>query len=417
MSALSRSRARCFVPRCAVIALLFLGLLLGRPERAAAQASGGCGAVTMQAGQIHTTSALSAEFVAGAAGKRCLADIALAVEKNRLVRAVTVSFRGNDNERSDGKGLDLARGIADSLVASGLPRTRVFAVAARAVPGESAGIVLRYTERAPDNVVARIANLNGTVRIGPDDKSLRAAELAMPILAEDLIETGADGQTMLQLKDGSGIRLLRNTQVKMAKVTFAAAAIGEVGQRSVRVDVLRGQIEADVRKAGAGSSFEASTRVAVASVRGTQLRFGLDETGGSRLETLSGVVLLGSASDPSAPPVAVAAGQGARVSQEGKVEPPQPLPIAPRVESPLRGVLPANRELRFVAAPGAARYRIELARDADFLDAAQERWSPATVLALPEPLPPGKWFWRVSAQNAAGFNGPPSKVHAFDVVP
>jgi len=400
---------------CLALALACLGL--GWPSRGWAQAGGSCGAISLQAGQIRTASPLTAEYVGSEAGKRCLVEIVAVVEKNRLVRAVTVSFRASDSERSDGKGLALARSVGDALVQAGLPRARVFAVSARAAAGEASGIVVRYTERAPDNVVARITGLQGTVRIGPDDKSLRPGELAMPILADDVIETSSDGQALLQLKDGSGIRLQRNTQIKMAKVAFADANAAEAGQRSVRVDVLRGQIEADVRKAGAGSSFEASSRVAVASVRGTRLRFGQDEAGISRLETLTGLVLLGSATDPSAPPVAVAAGQGALVSSEGKVEAPQPLPVAPRVDRPLHGPLPADRELHYMAVPGAAQYRVELARDADFLDAAQERLSPTSSLVLREPLPAGKWFFRVSAKNAAGFFGPPSQVYAFDVRP
>lgn len=417
MSRQSRPCTRAFAWRYAPLALCWLGLSLAWPQRVAAEASGSCGAVTLQGGLVRTTQPLSAEYVVSEPGKRCMADVAAAVEKNRLVRAVTVSFRATDSERGDGKGLASARAVAEALVVAGLPRARVFAVAARVAAGETSGIVLRYSERAPENVVARLSNLHGTVRIGADAKTLRAGEAAMPILADDLIETGGDGQALLQLRDGSGIRLLHNTQIKMAKVAFADASVGEAGQRSVRVDVLRGQIEADVRKAGAGSSFEASTRVAVASVRGTQLRFGQDETGATQLETLSGVVLLGSATDPSAPPVVVAAGQGAQVSSTGQVQAPQPLPEAPRIEGPLRGALPATRELRFLPVRGALQYRIELARDADFLDAAQQRQSPATSLVLTEPLAAGKWFWRVSAGSAAGFFGPPSKVYAFDVGP
>ncbi len=396
---------------CCVLA----GLWVCAPRLGWAQDA--CGSVSLVAGQIKLGKPLTAEWVATDPGKKCMADIHTAVERNRLVRAITVAYRAPDSERTDGKGLASAKSVADALVAAGLPRGRVFAIAARSAPGESSGIALRYTERAPDNVVARIANLHGMVRVGSDDKSLRPAEPAMPLLADDLIETRDDGQVLLQLKDGSGIRLLRNTQVKLAKMVFADASAAEPGARSVRVDVLRGQIEADVRKAGAGSSFEASTRVAVASVRGTVLRFGSDTTGATLLETLEGRVLLGSALDPSAPPVEVPQGQGARVSSQGTVEPAQPLPATPAVLAPLRGLLPATRELRVSPVPGATIYRVELARDADFLIDATEHTSPTPTLQAPSTLAAGKWFWRVSARNAAGFAGAPSKVFAFDVAP
>jgi len=394
---------------------LALGLGCGVSQRAWAQDA--CGTVSLQAGLIKTGKPLSADWVTTDPGKKCMADIHSAVERNRLVRAITVAFRAPDSERADGKGLVAAKSVAEALVAAGLPRSRVFAIAARSAPGEASGIALRYTERAPDNVIARVANLHGTVRVGSYEKNLRPAEPAMPLLADDVIETRDDGQVLLQLKDGSGIRLLRNTQIKLAKMVFADASAADAGGRTVRIDVLRGQIEADVRKAGAGSSFEASTRVAVASVRGTVLRFGSDPAGATLLETLEGRVFLGSALDPSAPPVEVPQGQGARVSSQGTVEAPQPLPAAPSALAPLRGSLPATRELRFSQVPGASSYRIELARDADFLLDAQEETTAATTWVLKSALSPGKWFWRVSARNAAGFAGAPSKVFAFDVGP
>ena len=400
---------------CGLWRLLSVALCLALPRLGHAQDA--CGSVSLLAGQIRTGKPLTADWLTTDSGKRCLADIHAAVERNRLVRAITVAFRAPDSERTDGKGLAAAKSVADALVAAGLPRGRVFAIAARSVPGEASGIALRYTERAPDHVVARIANLAGTVRVGSDDASLRAAEPAMPLLADDVVETREDGQALLQLKDGSGIRVLRSSRIKLTKMLFADAGSTGVGDRTVRIDVLRGQIEADVRKAGSGSSFEASTRVAVASVRGTILRFGSDSAGASLLETIEGRVLLGSALDPSAPLVEVRQGQGARVSSEGKVEPPLPLPGTPTVLAPLRGSLPATRQLQFSAVPGASHYRIELGRDADFLLDAIEESSESTTPVLRAALTSGKWFWRVTARNPAGFAGAPSKVFSFDVTP
>lgn len=392
---------------CAALVIASAGPAHAAPES--------CGPIALQAGQIRIGKPLTAAWVTEAAGKQCLGEIVQAVDKNRLVRAVTVSFRAPDSERQDGKALASAKQVADALVTAGLPRNRVFAVASRSAPDEASGIVIRYTERAPDNVVARIANLSGSVRVGPDDKSLRTAEVAMPLLTDDTIQTGSDGQAVIQLRDGSAVRLLRGCLVKFAKLGFGEGSDGAT--RTVKLDVLRGQVEADVRKAGVGSSFEVSSRVAVASVRGTVLRFGNDDRGQSRLETVEGRVLLGSAVDRTQPPVEVPAGQGARVSDTGKVEPPQPLPAAPAIVGPLRGALPASAELSFAAVPGATQYRIELAQDADFILQAQEFTTPTTPFVLPRRPAPGKWFWRVTAMNAAGFSGATSKVHAFDVTP
>ena len=87
------------------------------------------------------------------------------------------------------------------------------------------------------------------------------------------------------------------------------------------------------KKAAAGSSFDTSSRIAVASVRGTIFRFGNTTDGKSKLETLTGQVALGPETHGN--PMLVDAGFGSRVDQAGVVEKPTPLPQIPRVIAPL----------------------------------------------------------------------------------
>ncbi|HEY1088116.1 MAG TPA: FecR domain-containing protein, partial [Archangium sp.] len=271
------------------------------------------------------------------------------------------------------------------------------------------GVWLRYVERAPEDVVARVAAAGGAAFLGLDEASLKPAEPGMPVLVNEFVRTGPNARVTIHLKDGSGLEVKPESLVKMAVLSMNA------GERQVKIEVLAGGITADVKKATQGSRFEASSRVAVASVRGTQFRFGVEENGAARLETLHGVVAMGSATDPNAKPVEVAAGQGATVSAEGAVSAPAKLPEAPRVVSPLKGALNADARLEWQAVAGAATYRVEVARDADFV------LEPRTVnvaepsVSWPEALAPGKWFWRVSGFDAQGFTGPSSKVYAFTV--
>lgn len=51
----------------------------------------------------------------------------------------------------------------------------------------------------------------------------------------------------------------------------------------------------------------------------------------------------------------------------------------------------------------AASYKVELARDADFLVELSSQTVNATTLSWPEALPKGKWFWRVSGIDSKGF--------------
>lgn len=368
-----------------------------------------CGSVKLEAGRIQLGKPLSEAWVKTPDGKACLADVVKEIERHRLVRAVTVAAIVSDADRAAGKGLPGAQAVAAALVEAGLPKNRVFSLAPAQGRTDEPGVWLRYVERAPEDVVARVAAAGGAAFLGLDETSLKPAEPGMPVLVNELVRTGPNARVTIHLKDGSGLEVKPESLVKMAVLSMNA------GERQVKIEVLAGGITADVKKATQGSRFEASSRVAVASVRGTQFRFGVEENGAARLETLHGVVAMGSATDPNAKPVEVAAGQGATVSAEGAVSAPAKLPEAPRVVSPLKGALNADARLEWQAVAGAATYRVEVARDADFV------LEPRTVnvaepsVSWPEALAPGKWFWRVSGFDAQGFTGPSSKVYAFTV--
>jgi hypothetical protein len=101
------------------------------------------------------------------------------------------------------------------------------------------------------------------------------------------------------------------------------------------------------------------------------------------------------------------------VSAAGEVAPPSALPDAPQVVSPLKGALGGDARLEWKPANGAATYRVEVARDADFLVEARSANVLDPSISWPEPLAPGKWFWRVTGFDKGGFAGPSSKVYAF----
>lgn len=391
-----------------LFAALVPALLAASPMRAAAADT--CGGVKLEAGVIRLGKPLTEDFVKSADGKACLAVIAREVERNRLVRAVTVAALVSDADRANGKGLASAKAVAAALVEAGLPKNRVFGIAPAPQRTDALGLSLRYVERAPEDVAARVAATAGACFLGGDEASMRPAEPGMPVLVNELVKTGPNARLTIHLKDGSGIDLKPESTIKLPVLQI------EGGERQVKIEVLSGGIVADVRKATQQSRFEASSRVSVASVRGTTFRFGVEPDGATRLETLEGVVALAPANDPDAKPVEVAAGQGAVVTAEGKLTPPRPLPAAPLVTAPLKGSLGADARLEWQPVADAALYVVEVARDADFfVEPKLERVTGATTLSWPEALAKGKWFWRVTGVNGEGFSGPSSKVYAFTV--
>jgi hypothetical protein len=379
----------------------------------AAAAGDPCGGAEFKSGKVTLGTTLKVDAATSAEGKACLAHVAQQVNRNRLIRSVTVSVRVPDAQRTDGKALALARQLSDVMVAAGVPKGRVFAVAPRSEGNDPLSIAIGYTERAPENIVAVLAVVDGDVRVGDTEPNLRAAEPGAAILGNELIATGKGSSVVVRMKDGSGVKLLENGVLKMLQIEIGAS------ERVVKMELLKGELDADVAKVkGTSSRFESSTRNAVASVRGTAFRMNLDEKGDSRLETTEGSVMLaGKVNGVVGKPVEVAAGNGSAVDEKGTVSPPRALPGAPRVSAPLKGGLPADRTLFWEAVPGAAGYVVEVARDADFAQSRVTFPAKAGTLVVEKSLGGGKWFWRVSAQDAAGFVGEPSKVYAFTVVP
>ena len=382
-------------------------VLLGGLVAGSAQAADRCGGVKLEAGHVQLGKPLTEAWVKTPDGQGCLSDVVKEIERHRLVRALTVAALVSDADRASGKGLTAAKAIAAALVEAGMPKNRVFGLAPAPQRTDELGISLRYVERAPEDVVARVAASGGAAFLGADEASLKPAEPGMPVLVNELVKTGPNAKITIHLKDGSGIEVKPESLIKMAVLQITAS------DRQVKIEVLSGGLTADVRKATQQSHFEASSRVAVASVRGTMFRFGVDEEGGARLETLEGVVAMGSATDPNAKPVDVPAGRGATVNAAGVTSAPSVLPEAPRVTAPLKGALGADARLEWQAVDNAATYKVEVARDADFLVEAKSVSAAEATLSWPEALAKGKWFWRVSGIDAQGFTGPTSKVYAF----
>lgn len=391
---------------------VFVGVLVWTAVPAGAEEP--CGGVDIRNGRATPTTALTEQNVAEAAGKECLRVIGKQLAGRRLIRSVTVAVRVPDAQRTGGKALRLARSLADLVVEGGMPRNRVFALVPRTEANEPPSITVGYTERSPENVVAAFHAAEGDVRVGDSNDAMKPAEPGGPILGNERVVTGRDSRVWIKLKDGSGFKLGENAELQLVQIEISATL-----ERRVKLNLIKGDLEADVRTAGAGSMFEASTRNAVAAVRGTDFRLNTDESGRSRLETLRGVVGLApkAADGTVGESVEVPEGKGAAVTAEGKVEPPRRLLAAPVVAGPLKGVLPRDATLTWTAVPLAQTYRLELARDADFAIQAQATEATGISHQLSQKPPAGKWFWRVAAVDKDGFQGEPSKVYAFTVTP
>jgi len=378
-------------------------LLAGTPALAS-EAQAPCGGLRFESGRMVFGRTLAPQ---GADTDACLQHVADAIRTRPAIRSVTVAAKLPDADRLDGKGLAVARRAADVLVAAGVPRTRVSAVAPPAVDGEPAQLQLAYVERPAQPAVARLRAASGAVEAGVTEAQLHPRMVGDSLYPGELLRTGPDAQVELALADGSVVRVMADSLLKLGAVELMANL-----QRKVRLDLLRGSLETDVAPGGAGSVFEVHTRGAVAGVRGTRFRVSAQDDGTRRLETLEGKVAL-SAEQAE---VEVAGGQGSRAKAGMPPEPPRPLLAAPTLVAPRSGVFTSAPQVSWRRLDGAASYRVQVARTADFAAAVQTYGTSGTALAVPG-QPRGKWFWRVMAVDPDGFVGFPSKVHAFDVQP
>jgi len=265
-------------------------------------------------------------------------------------------------------------------------------------------IPLRLVRQEP--IRARIHSFSGAVTITAAGRTAAAAPGTAVGEGSD-IQTGANAFVSLELPDGTIVTMPSQTRVRIAMLR-STPLTGSVDRR---FDVSTGKIRAVVvPMTDPRSTFRVGTPVAVSAVRGTEFRVGYDPALNRAVtEVLTGTVAV---AGPQAPDVLVHAGFGAAAgsgAEAGAV--PRPLLPAPVPTVPIDTQREAT--LPFAVAPvaGAAAYRLQIARDAGFLDQVGEADSVAPNFVL-QSLPDGTYFVRISALDATGIEGR-SEVYGF----
>lgn len=223
------------------------------------------------------------------------------------------------------------------------------------------------------------------------------------------VRTGADGYMSLQLADGSRLTIPARSALRVEQLK----RYSNTELRESRLRIIAGRIEAVVQKLrGAGARFEVNSPSAVISVRGTNFRSGVGESGkGLRVEVLEGEVAIGSASVGAQSGVLVNAGFGAVADDSGKISAPVALLSAPDLTR-----LPNLQErtlvrFRLVPMGGALAYRAQLARDGAFRDILREDVFVEAELRFAD-LPDGDYFLRLRGIDSLGLEGHDAQ-HAF----
>ncbi len=247
-----------------------------------------------------------------------------------------------------------------------------------------------------ESVPAEVLRVAGDAR-GAGDAALAAGQ-ALP--EGDSVTTGADGQAVLRLVDGTVLRLRSGSSLRLRESRRLPDA--EAQRSSARLE--RGRVDVQATRPAAGRpGFEISTPQGVLAVRGTEFRVAV-ESDTTRSEVLSGVVAAGATE--------VSGGFGTLIDTRGRVSAPQPLLAAPPTAA-----LPALQErvlLRFAlpALAGAVAWRAQLLPAAPPQDLVlADLRSTGTELRLAD-VADGDYVLRLRGVDANGLEGRDA-LHAF----
>jgi hypothetical protein len=302
------------------------------------------------------------------------------------------------------------------------------------------------------NAVKRAVSMTGRVLGGLADGlagSLSDKAPAVTMVAGALVSKGASVPVGSTLKTGpdSFITLLlpngsRATLPSNSQVTLVSFRDGK-GQPSVLLDLSAGQVDARVQPSddpSGRSSYRVRTRLATLGARGTYFRValpqlsgqsGIGKGDGALVGVLEGKVAVnwgveGTLSDksqvgkPSAALLAVGQGSVLKQGGAGRAAVVQNLLPAPVLQDAGAPQNQADVRVRWLPVPGAAAYRVQVGRDADFNDliAQQDVAARAALENVPPPatspevysawfakLDKGAYFVRVSAVAADGLEG------------
>ena len=262
-------------------------------------------------------------------------------------------------------------------------------------PGTRLAIPLAWLRLQPAE--ATLETFKGSVALSRGDAHPLPAS-GMRLEMGDVIETGDDSSAVVAFADGSRVVLSEGARLELDRL----GEYRRTGMVDTRLRLERGRLETRVEPAaGAGSHFEVWTPPAVSSVRGTDLRVGLDEAAErSATEVLAGIVRVSAAG--TARRVGAAMGT---VTRKG-TPPPPPREL---LGSPDPALLPTRLErlpLRLPMPPmeGAVRFRLTIASDERFEQRLAETIVEAGEAARLE-LVDGSYFARLRGIEADGLEG------------
>lgn len=200
----------------------------------------------------------------------------------------------------------------------------------RIFPGQLLRIPTRLMRATP--LQARLVSSAGEVRVG-DEPALGNSVGPLPLSTGQTIQTGAAGSAVIELADGSRVRMPPSSLAQiMDSRSYGARAAngGPAGATGLSggwfigaLRVLRGSVEVFATRSLRAKPLEVITPTAVVGVRGTQFRVGFDDevNGRTHSEVIEGQTRMDTADRTSGADVGSGFGAAADASGTPRAPP------------------------------------------------------------------------------------------------
>ncbi len=271
----------------------------------------------------------------------------------------------------------------------------------RAIPIGSA-IVIPAELLAEQAAPARVVALAGIVSAVQKDGQEIPISLNSSITEGTQINTGKNGFVTLALIDDSRVSIPSNSQAILNRLR----ATKFTKSPRTEIKLLDGRVESQVTKLDANKGrFEVRSKLAIAGVRGTHFRVGVNDNGIAN-EVIEGGVAVAQAEKNNS--LILPAGQGNIVTREGLGKPVKLLP-APLLVTGYQ--LQERNRLQFGIEPveGAIEYHAQIGKDAQMQNLVMEGTTKELKFQFTD-LDDGDYFIRMTAIDSNHLEGMPSVV-------
>ncbi|WP_162060872.1 FecR domain-containing protein [Undibacterium sp. KW1] len=215
------------------------------------------------------------------------------------------------------------------------------------------------------------------------------------------ISTDKNGFLTMALPDESRISIPSNSNVSLSKLRKTKYT----GSPRTEVTLLQGKVESRVSSlVNNKGRFEVRTNLAVAGVRGTNFRVGVNEDGIAN-EVLEGGVAVNNTTAKKTDELVLTAGKGNIISAAGVGKPVDLLPPPKMNDSYLLQERP-TLQFQVETNPAATGYRVQIAQDKDIINVLAENRYKDNRFKF-DGFADGNYFVRITAIDKLGLEGLP----------